>query len=220
MSILGFMDQYPIIKIYQEKNSFLLLGKSDHLWAFIISENVKELESLMNSYEFETPYFAFLEEWMIPVITRFGQLEWSFETYRYYYPQGKVRPPSIDQPSLTPSLASFIYTNSHYQGFTTIEYIQERITYGLSCGLFIHDQLVAWGLTHDDGALGFLHVLPNFRQLGYGTQIIEDLIHKKDKENKDIFTNVVSSNDNGRRLFVKLGFEVDRKIFWLKLKER
>lgn len=220
IALLGFIDNYPITKIYREKNSILLLGESDHLWAFIASNSLDEVRALMDSYAFERYYFSSTEDWIAPVIKSYGQVDWSFDTYRYIYPKGRRREqPKLPLMALDPSFASYIYSHSDYQEHTTIEYIEERLCNDVSSGLIIDNRLVAWGLTHDDGAIGFLHVLPAFREKGYGTEVVRDLILKKDRKSKDIFVNVTIFNDRGRCFFSKIGFEFDRAVSWIKLQE-
>ncbi|MBC2578886.1 GNAT family N-acetyltransferase [Clostridium sp. DJ247] len=69
-----------------------------------------------------------------------------------------------------------------------------------------------------DKSLGFLHVLSNFRRKGYGKDIITSLIYQKRKENKPVFLNVEPNNINSINLVIKMGFVIDRKISWIKLK--
>ena len=67
--------------------------------------------------------------------------------------------------------AETIYNNSEYKEALSIDYIKDRITNGSSVGLYEKDQLVAWGMTQDDGGMGFLHVLPECRRKKYGYNI-------------------------------------------------
>ena len=82
----------------------------------------------------------------------------------------------------------------------------------------MNNNLVAWGFTHDDGALGFLHVLDDFRNKGYGIDILLVLIQMRKKEKKPIFGNIVPENIASTKLITKLGFKLDCKTSWIKLK--
>ncbi len=62
----------------------------------------------------------------------------------------------------------------------------------ISAGIVVDENLVAWGFTHDDGALGFLHVLKDFRKRGYGLDILLALIQERKKDNKSVFGNIVT----------------------------
>jgi len=53
-----------------------------------------------------------------------------------------------------------------------------RITNGESSCIQESDKLIAWAITQDDGDIGFLHVLPEHRKMGYGRIVTMDLINK------------------------------------------
>ena len=79
------------------------------------------------------------------------------------------------------------------------------------------DKLVAWGLTHDDGALGSLHVLDEYRKKGYGKEILISLIHQNRKLGKTSFAQIEEKNVKAINLAVRLGFLKDRRVSWIKL---
>lgn len=78
--------------------------------------------------------------------------------------------------------AEFIFAHSHYQEFTSKSYIKGRIEADCSAGIIIKGELAAWGLTHDDGAVGFIHVRKDFRKRGFARLITENLIIDKRKK--------------------------------------
>lgn len=216
---MGFFENYPINDVFQVGDTFLLLGKSDHLWAYISSQSKSELAEVLNKSKNITSYFACVEDWMKPFILRDSEIEWELTTLRYVFPEShEIEPPARETFKLDSSFVDHIFRNSDYQAFTSKEYIKEQMGRGVSAGILEGNVLVAWGLTHDDGALGFLHVLPEFRGKGYGKAITSSLIYQKRKQNKPVFLNVEPSNMNSRNLVTKIGFVYDRKISWVKLK--
>lgn len=219
ISILGFIENYPISKIFKEGDTILILGDSDYLWAYISSDNKKEIKKIMEKFNFETKYFASLENWMIPIITKDKKIDWKLSTYRFILPKN-VKIDSLDYSvrKLSISDADYIYDNSSYKEFTSVDYINERIKKGVSVGISKNNELVGWGLTHDDGALGFLHVIPEFRGKGYGKNIVKALIKKKRKLGGSVFLNVEAQNIKAKSLYTNLGFLLDREISWVKVK--
>lgn len=218
VSILGFLENYPAEKVYREGSTLLVLGRSDYLWAYVSSSDEGELRLLLDHFRWETGYFASLEEWMLPVLSGYGAIEWQLKTYRYLLPEEvPVSPPEREVRDLEPALAPFIFTHSDYQQYTSEEYIVDRIEKGISAVIMEKGQPVAWGLTHDDGALGFLHVMPEYRGRGYGMDISRALIMKKRKLSKPVFLNIEPENHPSRQLVSRLGFIQDRKISWIKL---
>lgn len=158
----------------------MVLGKSDKLWAYISSENKFELKKILNKFKFETKYFASLENWMVSVVTNNKDIDWKLKTYRYILPDNiDIETQTKLVKYLDKTYSNYIYEHSNYQEFTSIDYIKDRINKGISLGLFVRGKLVAWGLTHDDGALGFLHVITEYRGNGYGKEIVKYLIKDK-----------------------------------------
>jgi ribosomal protein S18 acetylase RimI-like enzyme len=219
ISLLGFFENYPLEEVFRVGNTFLLLGESDHLWGYISSQSYSELTELFKNNQIGTSYFASVEDWMKPIISEEAEVEWELTTLRYVLPENlNIVPPTKNIIALDSSFVDHIFRNSDYQAFTSKEYIKEQMRKGVSAGILEDNVLVAWGLTHDDGALGFLHVLPEFRGKGYGKAITSSLIHQKRKLNKPVFLNVEPSNMNSKNLVTKMGFVYDREISWVKLK--
>jgi len=219
ISVLGFFEDYPLERAFQVGDSFLLLGESDHLWGYISSHSSSELTELFKNNQITTGYFASVEDWMKPIISEGSEVEWELTTLRFVLPDKcEIVPSTRKTCALDTSLVDYIFNHSDYQSFTSKEYIKVRIERGVSAGIIEGNALVAWGLTHDDGALGFLHVLPEFRGKGYGKAITSSLIYEKRKENKPVFLNVEPNNINSINLVNKMGFVFDRKISWVKLR--
>ncbi|MHB1652185.1 MAG: GNAT family N-acetyltransferase [Desulfitobacteriaceae bacterium] len=218
-AVLGFFKNYPIERAFRVGDTFLLLGESDHLWGYISSKSKSELTEIFEKSWINTKFFASVEDWMKPIITKDSEVEWELSTLRYVLPEThEIEPPIRKMYTLDMSLVDYIFNHSDYKAFTSKEYIRERIEKGISAGIMEGDTLVAWALTHDDNSLGFLHVLPDFRRKGYGKDITTSLIYQKRKENKSVFLNVEPNNLNSMNLITKIGFILDRKISWIKLK--
>ena len=218
VSFDGFFANYPVLKYFIEGDSTIIIGKSDHKWVYLISRNEEELKRLLKIIG-DFKYFSSIEEWMVPIVLADREEDWIFETNRFILDK-EVR---IDKPknkvvSLSKDNAEYVYDHSYYQDYTGVEYFRERLDKDISAGIFENGKLVAWGFTHDDGALGSLFVLNDHRKKGYGRDIILDLISKNRIKDRPNFANIELDNLGSINLFRKLGFRVDRKIFWIKLK--
>jgi len=231
ISMIGVIDNYGIASSLQYKDSLLITAETDHLWAHISSSSEKELIGLLKKFNYKSNYFASLENWMIPIISNDRKIEWELKTERLIlankteinsnfkkkkYKKGE----QIVIKELKSADADFIFENSHYQDFTSESYIKERLELDSSAGIYIQGEPAGWGLTHDDGAIGFIHVRDDFRKRGYAGLIMKKLIADKRKDNKDVFLNVEMDNLKAKKLFYSLGFEFDRMISWVKLKEK
>ncbi|RLE05822.1 MAG: hypothetical protein DRJ13_01295 [Bacteroidetes bacterium] len=216
---LGYFQIYPVTEYFKAGASTLILGKSDHIWAHLVSSDKNELSDLLQKHHRRTKFYHSVEDWMIPLILNYGTVDWILSTNRYILDDCVVcDPPEMSSVKIETGLASYIQENSSYKGFTSLGYIEERLNKDISAGIMVDKQLVAWGLTHDDGSLGFLHVLKEYRGRGYGKSILLDLIRQRRKERKVVFGNIEPENINSIRLASKLGFTIDQKSSWIKLR--
>jgi ribosomal protein S18 acetylase RimI-like enzyme len=219
VNILNFIEINPIINIEIAGESVLIRGISDREWVYISSSNKDELNLIKSKLTEQDKNFGAIEEWMLPVLTEGKEIEWELPTIQYYLPDNIAMPkPDVDTNSLCSGDAITIFENSEYRDFINIEYIQSRIQNDISVGLFERDKLVSWGLIQDDGALGFLHVLPEYRRNGYGLQVTLALIEKVREGRKLPFACIVQDNVKSINLVKKLGFKEDKNKYWFGLK--
>jgi len=238
ISMIGIIENYGIKNSIQAKDSILITVSTDHLWCYPAAENEEELKELIKSFHYQTLYFASIEEWMLPIISQNREIEWELKTERLILAETAAENLKLQEKEenniqddknikaeynirkLKPKDADFIFKYSDYQEFTSKAYIKERIKKDCSAGIFVEAEPAAWGLTHDDGAVGFIHVRKDFRKRGFARLIMKKLIRDKIENKKNVFLNVEPDNLKAKKLFYSLGFEFDRMISWIKLKER
>lgn len=218
LPVLGFFHNYPLDKVVRNGDFLLLLGTSDFPWAYLSGDNPEDLYIVLEKFNYQTLYFANVEEWMLPILTHIRKIEWKLSTHRYYLaPERTIDPPEMTSRRLDESMSVYLYENSAYRDFTSERYIRERLKMDVSAGIWLDGKLVGWGLTHDDTSLGFLNVLPDFRGQGLGDNILRALILEKRQLNDSIFVNIEPHNHQSINLIKKLGFSFDREVCWLKL---
>ena len=218
VNMINFINDYPICYIEKVENSVIVKGTSDRDWIYISSESKEELKIIKDKLERNDNCFAVIEDWMIPILTKGSKIKWKLSTLRLFLPQNILL---SDNKYIVSDLriedAKFIYENSHYKEYISIEYIRNRIEKGLSSGIYNSKNLVAWGITQDDGAIGFLHVLPEYRLRGYARNIIIDLSKKVRKQGKLPFAHIEKKNEKSMRLVLSLGFKKDRVVNWIEI---
>jgi 8-oxo-dGTP diphosphatase len=218
ISTIGFIENNPITEVVEINNSYLIKGTSDVEWIYLVCKNETELKMLLEKSGGNNIYFASVEDWMIPVITANRKAEWILTTMRYYLPNDiEVPENKLEVIPLTADHIGFIISQSNYKQFLTPAYVEERITKSISAAIMKKDKLVAWGLTHDDGAIGSLHVLDEYRKKGYGKEILISLIHQNRKLGKISFAQIEEKNIKATNLVKQLGFVKDRRVSWIKL---
>lgn len=217
MSIIGFIAENTVTEVLRDGESVIIKGKSDEEWIYIFSKDEKELSNLLNQLTDKDIFFASVEEWMVPIISKKKKFEWTLSTMRWYLPDNvDVAENRYKTFPLSPEHIGFIISQSNYKQFLTPRYIKERITKSISACIYENEKLVAWGLTHDDGALGSLNVLDEYRGKKYGTEIVLSLIHQCRALGKIPFAQIEETNYKAIKLVTRLGFVQDRRVTWIK----
>ncbi|MFW5707826.1 MAG: GNAT family N-acetyltransferase [Bacteroidota bacterium] len=218
LPVIGFFENYPLDDVVKYHESMILTGTSDYPWAYLSVPNHNDLEGLLEKFAYTSLYFANVEEWMIPQLTRKRRIEWKLLTNRYYLPEDtEVKPTEQSWAPLDQSHVGYVFQNSAYKDYTSELYISERLARDISAGIWVNDVLAAWGLTHDDGSLGFLNVISEYRGQGLGEAVFRTLINAKQAAGKPVFVNVEPQNKQSINLLEKLGLVFDRPVSWIKL---
>jgi 8-oxo-dGTP diphosphatase len=94
------------------------------------------------------------------------------------------------------------------------DYIRWRIMTGPTCAIRRRGRLVAWALTHADGAMGILHVLDEFRGQGMARSITTALAERCRKAGLQPFLYIVKRNNASIRLTESMGFKRHAIVAW------
>ena len=219
-NIIGFVENYPITKVASVGQSVLVIGQSDKAWAYISSESAGELRQLLEFLSPADVNFAVIEDWMMPIITAGRSTKGQLATLRLALPSSTELPPlptEVPTTKLGPEAAEYIYNNYSYREYTDVAYITDRLKNGPSAGVFYGTKLVAWALTHDDGAIGFLQALEEYRGRGYALAVTRTLVEEVRSQGKVPFVHIEESNVKSLGLAKKLGFVPDRRVQWFSL---
>jgi len=219
LNIIGFLENNSICIVERIGNSMLVKGTSDRDWIYISSSDEEELNILKNKLDKNDKNFGAIEDWMVPILIENKSIEWDFPLVQYYLPADcKVPRPEIHTEPLIKEDAKIIFENSEYQNSISLEYSEEQIEKGITAGIRLDGRLAAWCITQDDGGLGFLHVLPEYRRKRYGYHVTLALIEVVRKKGKIPFAYILEDNVKSINLITKLGFKKDKKIHWFGIK--
>ncbi|MGD0236833.1 MAG: GNAT family N-acetyltransferase [Syntrophorhabdales bacterium] len=219
INMLNFMESYPVRSLERIGNSVLLRGVSDCLWVYISSTGERELKDVAERLTEEDRAFAAIEEWMLPLLIRGRAFSWELSMTRLVLPEQVTFPKVLQSriSPLSPDDAEYIYEHSLYQAVTRPEYIRGRIQSGPSAGVRESGKLAAWLMTQDDGSIGLLHVLDDYRGRGYAYDLTADLITRLRERKRIPFVHVEETNTKSMNLALKLGFRRDRRLHWFKI---
>lgn len=244
-NIINFMCDYPVLRISIAGESVMIKGRSDRDWIYISCANDEEFLALAAELTSDDTCFAIIEDWMLPRLTEGRHELWRLSCLKLYLPDDVNDSDSVNDRNnnydngrdnthndginnssdgvtgtlteLTPADAAYIYANYDYVAYTTEAFIAECINKGPSFGIREDGKLVAWIMTQDDGAMGFLTVLPSYRRRGYGDLITSALIKELRASGKIPFVHIEEQNLKSMNLARKAGFIPDRHVHWFEL---
>lgn len=98
------------------------------------------------------------------------------------------------------------------------DYVRRRILEGISSGVYLEGELVAWDMTHFETdkvvMLGFLHVKEAYRGRGYGKTVTTSTVEKVFAKGKIPAAEVFEDNAPSMRLTEGMGFTKVRRGAW------
>ncbi|CAB3257063.1 unnamed protein product [Arctia plantaginis] len=93
-------------------------------------------------------------------------------------------------------------------------YLNLMINVKFGYGLFEGGKLIAWVLLNESGALLNLYTLESHRKKGYAELIVKLVSNILVKEGKPVVAFCIKGNENGRKLYEKLGFLNTHSVEW------
>ncbi len=217
-NLLYFSKRYGLESIFVTGDSVLARGTSDHTWVYLNPGSESEGRILMDSLTPEDRYLVGMDPWLLTALKDRYEIEWVLSCRKLVWPaSSRSVTPSHPVRSLQIGDAVYIYDHSDYKAFTDIPYIEDQICRGVGGGIEGPDgHLAAWALTHDDGAIGFLHVSEPYRKLGYGAALTHWMIQRVQDQGGIPFVHIETTNEKSMNLAMKMGFEPFGEIWWVK----
>jgi GNAT superfamily N-acetyltransferase len=185
---------------------------------YLSSTSESELRVLLSRLKPTDHQFAAVESWMLRLVEEVVQIHPPHKVYRLIFPDlSPLPPPRTPIRSLQIQDAFIVNDTWSFGSEQTLGYIEERIERGISAGIDVEGQLVAWNVTQDDGAIGCLYVLEPYRSSGYAFDVGAAVIHELRTKGKTPFIYIVDGNTKSLNLSKKMGFELDRIVYWIDL---
>ncbi len=218
ISIIGFFSKHQPLKVLKHGNSIMVQGHSDEDWWYVSIHDTRDFEWFLDNTGINDKYIATIDDGLLEIVKQKYTCKWILSCQRLYLPNNlELSKSSLDVTRLMQSDAEHIYANSNYKAYTSIDYIKDQIAQGPSSAFRIDGVLAGWVLTHDDGAMGMLHVLETYRRRGIAQALVIDLIQKVRVLGQTPFTYVETTNNASMSLVKRLGFVLDRPIHWVNI---
>jgi 8-oxo-dGTP diphosphatase len=218
----AFIEGNPFLGYVQEGNAFLFRGDSDGPWVYFVADSPEEFKALLSHLTPMDKQFALVEDYMMPDLICRGEIANDMRCMRLVLPDHVMIDHEVpDGVVIRPLMVAdvpYMYANYIYADSASSAYFEMRVKQGVSFGVEVQGQLVGWVLTHDDGALGMLHVMEAFRGHGYADVLTRHLCLAL--RAKGILPHLAIKLENfaSMGLARKIGFVEDRVIHWLQMK--
>lgn len=122
----------------------------------------------------------------------------------------------IEIKTLDETYAEYVYNNYSSKNAVDVEYIKDRIKTNTMLGAFIDKKLVGFIGTHEEGSIGILEVLPQYRNRGIGVILQKYATNLALSQERIPYGQVKINNENSMKLQKKLGFEISKDtVSWL-----
>ncbi len=106
-----------------------------------------------------------------------------------------------------------------YKDDTSIEYIRERITFGLSSAVFDdYGNPISWAMVREDGSMGIMFTKKEHRGKGIAASVSIDLAKKVINNNKTPYVHIINNNTASVALAESIGFKKYGDVVWFGVK--
>lgn len=204
-NLLHLQNDPMVIRLFETENS-LLMYKKDMDCYFIASEDENEYDELMSHIDLcFCKAFCIQEEGLCKYIQGMDD---AFKCCNYFFDGESIefkQRDDIEIRLLDESYFDFVIEN--YHGYDDTRYIMSRLESGNIWGAFKEEVCCGFIGFHDEGSMGILVVLDEFKLQGIGTYLESFLISKCLEDHRYAFCQVAPYNDASKHLQDKLGLK-------------
>ncbi|MBN2464449.1 GNAT family N-acetyltransferase [candidate division WOR-3 bacterium] len=188
---------------------FTLFAVSDQTAIRVLAETPRNMRMAFRA----TPtrfYRLIRKHWRGPDA---GRRVWHNHCYMYVLKPGRLVVDRTHQVSpLRPADAAVIARSWPYG--RSPDHVLGRILSGPGCCIRHNGALAAWALTHDDGSMGFLHVVEKYRGRGMARTLTTALAERMLLLGIQPFVYILATNKTSIRLTAGMGFSRAGRFSW------
>lgn len=135
--------------------------------------------------------------------------------YQTYYPLTEKLPVNPNLTFLPVTMKDKELITKYYH-LTNSEYTISRIEDDVMIKLVVENNTVGFIGEHEEGAIGMLEVLPEFRGQGYGTELLKYKVNQYLDKKIIPYSHIIYGNEESIHLHKKLGFKLNtHDVDWL-----
>jgi len=212
MEMINQIERFDAEIIYAEEDGVLIRCP----WMDYLSTDSYDVCEKLIPLMGKDPVFTAHNDYEVEALMRNIPNNWDIKIcYQAVYEgEKKVLPYDYEIVQLDESYLRFV--RDTYHTFGDDEYILDRIRCGEIYGAFNKTgKIMGFMGHHDDGLLGMLEVLPEFRRKGVATQLMTYLINKDIEDGYIPFSQIYITNEVSKALHRKMGFTLSRTpVYW------
>jgi len=230
-NMIYFTEHYQVTDYKIVDGNIVLKGTSDKEWVYFSLNDSKGFLKLLPFIGEDDRNFAVISTYMKDILSKDKTIDWEMKCIRFVYPVEKIKPSlayhqtiqfenqTFTMKRLQEIEAEYIYSNYTYDSYADIDYIRDRIEKDISIGVYHKKELVGWIMTHDDGSIGILHVLEQYRRKGLAKQMLLAIIQQKLEKKELPFLHIEEDNISSINLAKSCGFVEDEIVWWIGLEK-
>lgn len=206
-------SENPDIDILNE--SVFIRPKDQGSFVMLSAPDRKDGEALLGrNLTRDDKAFYTIGSW--PFLTGAKRARFHSECVQLYMPASV--PAAEDEEGITAlseDMAPYIHGHYDHKDVVTEEYIRERIRKGPALGVMDHGVLAGWVMTHEEGTMGVLTVLPQYRRRGYASKLTSALIRRLRTLGKPCIAHIIKGNVPSLTMSKKLGMVYSCDVDWI-----
>lgn len=220
INMINFINTYGVEVANIIESGLRIKAKSDVYRNYILPKDEENFQEILKTMGKDEKAFCVFNDWVKNKVIKSGEIEWVISCKKYYFPIDKNIEVNkkFDIRRLHRDEAEYIHYNYEFRDYIALEYIKERVDKEVSFGIYENNVLVGWVLTHDDGAIGLLNVMKEYRNKGYGEAVVRIIVKELLKKKKLPFAHIEDYNEVSLNLFKRVGMIEEGEIHWIKLK--
>lgn len=203
------------------KNPEVAIIKHDG-WLAPFSENIDKMMDVLNEFgkDDEVMFCGLPLGIANPIIEGLNgfKMKWVERCVLYYLPETEYkRYLNLDEnlDEIKKEDISVVYDHYTYKDEDSEAYLLECVNNGPSSIIKNEKQeAISWALLREDGSLGVMYTLEEYRKQGMAIKISRDLIKKVVKKGFQPYAHIVVENQPSRKLAEQLGMVLFDEILW------
>lgn len=149
------------------------------------------------------------------------EIDWEEQCLLYYMDKEDIQTSKLkhEVKELRLKDAEIVNEFYTYKDDTSLEYIRERISQGISSAIFDDTgNPISWAMVREDGSMGIMYTKKEHRGKGMAASVSIDLAKKVINNNKTPYVHIINTNKASIALAESVGFKKYGDVVWFGVK--